>query len=395
MSDSEEVLLSDTREYGRSSRSRNVPRNKRSSKSTNKTKSMRIDLDSSDCEDEIASSREREKYGRRKTKIESEDEMVILESENSDEESEEKELEPTNPETDEDEYEYLLDEPQYVEDKDIEFEEAGYYDSDVIYLDNSSDEEEKDRTVQKKKTKIDFYDDYYLDEDDPYHGQMSIQTQICDHPYVDSDNICGVCNRYCQSSSANFIPHKGKKKRESARTIMPELQKLPIGRNIIEAAEETYVKIIETGKRKRPKGPVVYFCVLQGYLKCGKKICPFHLASTMFKMTKTAAEKAIDFYSSLIEHMNCYVDPQDLIRYYAGECLKKDPQIVEMIVLTYQKLIEMNPDIKDCSPRSLIAGFIYYCLISIKETVDIEEFSNVFGISSSTILSNKKKFVSE
>ena len=192
------------------------------------------------------------------------------------------------------------------------------------------------------------------------------------------------CN-YGDNSGEDMCRVQFRKKHEKG--IQAELENLGFSNQIITKANEMYMEVTNGGiKRGTSRKAIIFSCVFNAYLETDVKHTSEELRE-IFKLQRRDASRALtEFRKSYKSRASLFISPVYFIPIILEKFHATDNHKSQIIKL-YEFLKDQNiPGIKGSNPKSISAGIIFYYLHLIDKVMDIDNFSEISGLSKITIL---------
>lgn len=192
------------------------------------------------------------------------------------------------------------------------------------------------------------------------------------------------CN-YGDNSGEDMCRVQFRKKHEKG--IKQELEHLGFNQEIINKSNEMYMEVTNGGiKRGTSRKAIIFSCVFNAFIETNTKHTSEELRE-IFKLQRRDASRALtEFRKSYKSRSSLFISPVYFIpiileKFNAAEHHK------DKIIRLYDFLKDENiPGIKGSNPKSISAGIIYYYLYLVDKIMDIDNFSEMSGLSKITIL---------
>lgn len=217
-------------------------------------------------------------------------------------------------------------------------------------------------------------------------SSASSDEEICPHFSVDSHNYCLKCGDLA-------FQHEERKKTKikkykSIRNLLIDLD-IKIPENIVNKADSLANQYFNTtARRSKTKRNLAYYSVYCAYLEFGEEKDPKILAAEF----KIESGQIASIFSSFSTLQTAYTPPKRVVTansFLEQYCLKlglSPEALVEPIKKILKSVLEKEPGLKHCSPRTVAAGAIrYYAkLVGIEiPSINFPEKINITETSSS------------
>lgn len=185
--------------------------------------------------------------------------------------------------------------------------------------------------------------------------------------------------------------------RSNEKTIRPDLEKLGLPTNIVNAADSVYQNMSVGTKRGKRRRMLVFFCSFTAYNQEDIPVDPIWLAN-ICNLERSEISKALSMCSpahSDFGSLSVRYSPKNFIPTYFkklnDEWVNFPEGALEEIYKMTDEVMENDPDLKDEKPQTVAAAILVYYLYRDGYSIDKDKYNSIFGRSDMTINKIKKK----
>lgn len=182
------------------------------------------------------------------------------------------------------------------------------------------------------------------------------------------------------------------------KTIRPDLEKLGLPVNILNAADIVYQSMTVGTKRGRKRKMLLFFCSFRAYNQENVAIDPIYLAE-ICGIESSDISKALSMCSPVYETTNTLIwhTPKHFIPFYFNklnnELLSFPESAMDEIDEITKEVMEKDPDLEDEKPQTVAAAILVFYLQTKGYGIEKSRYKHIFGRSDMTINKIKKRVI--
>jgi len=216
----------------------------------------------------------------------------------------------------------------------------------------------------------------------------AVRTKQCLHENVQR-SVCSDCGKNFHmldtyegsgSSEMVLIPTKG-----SRKTIMNDLKRLKLPKDVMDTAEIIYQKINPSTTKKSRRAELVFYCIFCAYQELDVVVDPVFIARDL-GITRESIPKAMNTYSTYPGYKPKSRDykPTALIPEYAQRLNLAN---VDEIVALGEQICSQSDKFKEEYPQKVSAGVIFFYMKLNGAVVDRKLFAEKLNTTEATLKS--------
>jgi len=185
--------------------------------------------------------------------------------------------------------------------------------------------------------------------------------------------------------------------RSNDKTLRPDLEKLGLPVNIINAADDVYQNMSVGTKRGKRRKMLLFYCIFTAYNRENIPIDPFTLAKTC-GLDRSGISKALSMCSPVNSSSSTLFryTPVNYIPVYYNK-LKEwvtFPETAENDIMAMtEEILTKDPNLADEKPQTVAAAILVSYLYLNGISIDKEKYNSIFGRSDMTINKIKKRIM--
>lgn len=176
------------------------------------------------------------------------------------------------------------------------------------------------------------------------------------------------------------------------RSILPDLNRINVGDEIKETAEQIFKQLDTTTKRGNKRKKLIFYCVYNAYKSLGI-IEDAKTIADVVGIAHTDITKAFSLYSEAKTNYQAPVTfhtPSDFIHKYYKEA-GLSPECLEPLLNLAEEVLELDPELYESYPQVVAAGIILYYMTINGVAVNKKEFAKIIGKSEMTVVKMYKR----
>lgn len=215
----------------------------------------------------------------------------------------------------------------------------------------------------------------------------------CQHEFLNSNGSCSTCGVVIVEFNQDDREYASSK--TSEKSILKEMENIPLPEEIKIKAEEIFNKLNPQTKRGNRRKQLIFFCIHSAYLELGNPQDPKKIAQ-LVGIKNSKMTKSLSMYSQAQTGYKpplIFVTPLDFIPQYC-EMLKLTEETTQDVKLFAETILQKDTTLKQKFPQKIAAGILLYYLTINGIQINKKEYAKVIQLSEVTINNIYKQIVS-